>query len=71
MAPRRLLCIIAGEPALFRVQTTGSMDIIDLKILIKENRKNGTLLNVDATDLAFWKVRITMASDSTPNSPAG
>ena len=69
--PRRLICVIAGESALFRVQPTGSMDIIDLKNLVKEEGKNGVLHNVDAKDLTLWKVRITMASNSIPNSPTG
>jgi hypothetical protein len=29
------------------------------------------LSRVDASDLTLWKVRMTMASDSITNSPAG
>jgi hypothetical protein len=47
------------------------MDIMDLKKLIKEEGKHGVLRNVDAKDLILRKVRMTTASDSTTNSPAG
>jgi hypothetical protein len=66
-----LHCLIEGDSSLFRVRPTGSVDIMDLKDLIKEKRKNGVLSGVDASDLTLWKVRMTMASDSTTNSPAG
>jgi len=66
-APRALQCLIEGESLLFKVKPTGSMYIADLKDLIKEKRKNGVL----AKDLTLWKVRMTMASDSTTHSPAG
>ena len=69
--PCRLLCVIAGESTPFRVQPTGSMDVIDLKVLIKEEGKSGVLLNVDAQDLTLWKVSLTMARDVTTNFPAG
>jgi hypothetical protein len=42
-----------------------------LKDLIKEKGKNGVFRGVDAHDLTLWKVRMTMASDSTTNSPTG
>jgi len=69
--PRPLICLIEGKSSLFRVKLAGSMDIIKLKNLIKEKRTNDVLRNVDAQDLTLWKVRMTMASDSTTNSPAG
>ena len=70
---RTLVCLIAGESSLrlFKVNPTVSMDIMDLKGLIKEKRKNGVLSGVDAKDLTLWKVRMTMARDDTTNSPAG
>jgi Crinkler effector protein N-terminal domain len=58
-APRALLCLIAGESVSFIVKPTGSMDIIDLKDLIKEKRKNGALSGIVAKDLTLWKVRMT------------
>jgi hypothetical protein len=70
-APRALTCLIEGETSLFRVKPTGSMDILELKDLIHEKGKNGVLSIVDAKDLVLWKVRMTMARDSTTNSPAG
>jgi hypothetical protein len=61
-APRALICLIQGESVLFRVEPNGSVDIIGLRDLIKEECKNGVLKNVDATDLTLWKVRMTMVS---------
>jgi hypothetical protein len=69
-APCTLNCLIEGESLLFRAKPAGNKDVIDLRKLIWEERKNGVLSSVDATDLTLWKVR-TMASDSTTNSPAG
>ena len=60
-APRALQCLIEGESLLFKVTATGSLDMMDLKRLIKEERKNGMLKNVDAADLMLWKVRMTSA----------
>jgi hypothetical protein len=68
---RALVCLIAGESTVFRVRPTGKDDIIDLKGLIKEIGINSTEHAVLAKDLTLWKVRVTMASDSTTNSPAG
>jgi hypothetical protein len=62
-----LFSLIEGESVLFKVEPTGSM----LRELIKEKGKNGVLKSVNAADLTLWKVRMTMASDSTTNSPAG
>lgn len=39
-----------------------------LKKLIKEERKNSVLSNVDATHLTLWKVRMTIVSDSATKS---
>jgi hypothetical protein len=36
------------------------MDILNLKVLIKEEGKNGVLKSVDAQDLTLWKVRLTL-----------
>ena len=54
-APRALLYLIAGESSLFRVKPTGSMDIIGLKDLIKEEHNDGMLKSVDAPDLTLWR----------------
>jgi Crinkler effector protein N-terminal domain len=70
-ATRALICLITGESSLFKVRPTGRDDIMDLKELIKEEGKNGVLNSVDAKDLVLWKVRMTLASDNTTNSPAG
>jgi hypothetical protein len=70
-ASRSLICLIEGESTLFEVEPTGSTNIMKLKDLIKEKCKNGVLGNIDAKDLTLWKVRMTMASDSTTNSLEG
>ena len=70
-ALRALTCLIEGESSLFIVRPTGNMYIIELKDLVKEQDKNGVLSGVDAEDLTLWKVGMTMASDTTTNSPAG
>jgi hypothetical protein len=66
-AVRALTCIIQGGVSLFRVEPTGNMDILKLKMLIKEQLKNGVRGSVDAPDLTLWKVRMTMANNSTTN----
>ena len=69
-AVRTLLCLIEGDSTWFKVKPTGSMDIVDLRKLIWEEgikRDSGIL----AKDLTLWKVRMTMASDSTTDAPAG
>jgi hypothetical protein len=66
-----LICLIEGNSSLFRVEPTGDMNMIMmLKKLIKEEVTNATE-HVLAEDLTLWKVRKTMASDSTTNFPAG
>jgi hypothetical protein len=67
-ASRTLICLIEGEPITFKVKPTGKMDMMDLKKLIKEEGKHGVLSNVDAKDLILWKVRMTLAGDSTTSS---
>ena len=64
---------MAGESLLFRVKLTESTVIMELKDLIKEKGINATEHAIDTMDLTLWKVgtRMTMASDSTTNSPAG
>jgi len=66
-----LKCLIQGRSAMIIVETTGSMDIIDLKYLIREEGRNSVFRGVDAYELTLWKVRMTMASDNTANFPAG
>jgi hypothetical protein len=66
-----LMCLIEGESTLFGVEPARNANIMKLKKLIKEERKNRVLCNVDAADLTLYKVRMTTASDSTTDSPAG
>jgi hypothetical protein len=60
----------SGDNTCFPV-ITSSISIGTLKDVIKEKGKNGVLNRVDVNDLTLWKVRMTLASDSTTNSPAG
>jgi hypothetical protein len=69
-APCALLCLIQGESVLFRVEPKRSVDIIELQKMIKEENSN-RLQSVDASALTLWKVRMTIPSDSTTDSPAG
>ena len=55
-----LTCLIEGESSVFRVRPKGNIDMIDLRSLIKEERKNNVLRDVDAADLKLWKVRMIM-----------
>jgi hypothetical protein len=64
-------CLVEGENTVFPVTAPLTTPIYVLKDKIKEERKNGMLSRVDASDLTLWKVRMTMASDSITNSPAG
>ena len=69
-SPHVLVCLIEGESVVFEVEAAGSMRIMGLKGLL---RREGISAEypVDAKDLTLWKVGMTMASDSTINSPAG
>ena len=69
-APRTLICLIQGTSTLFKSKPNGSSDIMDLQEMIKKNNSN-YLQSVDAGTLTLWKVRMTMASDRTTDSPAG
>jgi hypothetical protein len=66
-----LWCLVEEDNTLFPIIASPALSVGQLKDLIKEKRKHGALSNIDATDLTLWKVRVTMASDSTTNSPAG
>ena len=68
-----LTCLIEGDSSPFIVEPKEDISIMKMKDLIHEKRKNGVLKSVDATDLTLWRVRMTIASDSTTttNSPAG
>jgi Crinkler effector protein N-terminal domain len=66
-ATRALICLITGESTVFKVQPNRRDDIMDLKELIKGEGKNGVLNSVLAKYLILWKVRTTMASDSSTN----
>ena len=68
-ATYRIWCLLEGENTLFPVLALPTISIGELKKLIKEEIAKG--INVDAHHLTLWKVRMTMASDSTTNSPAG
>jgi hypothetical protein len=53
---RALWCLIEGDSTLFEVTAPVTASIHRLKQLIHEERKNGVLRKVDASDLVLWKV---------------
>jgi hypothetical protein len=61
-AQYRLWCIVEDDAAPFLVTVPTNAYINDLKKLIKEERKNGILKDVDATDLVLWKVSTLTSS---------
>jgi hypothetical protein len=67
----RIWCLLEGENTPFPVIALPTISIGELKDLIKEKKAKG--INADAHHLTLWKVRMTMASDSTTtiNPPAG
>ena len=69
--PCNLICLIEGDSSPFMVESTGSMRIMKLKQLVKENGINTTEHTILAKDLILWKVRMTTASGSTNNLSAG
>jgi hypothetical protein len=69
---RALNCLVEGDPFLFKVKTTGSMEIYELKeLILEQGNYHGVLRSVNVIDLTLWKVRMTMASDNTTNFLAG
>jgi len=64
-------CLVEGDNTLFPVIALPTTSVFVLKDLIKGKGINATEHAVLAKDLILWKVRMTMASDSITNSPAG
>jgi Crinkler effector protein N-terminal domain len=56
---RVLLCLIEGDSTVFQVKAPINNNVLDLKGLIREQRKHGVLSSVDAPDLVLWKVSTT------------
>jgi Crinkler effector protein N-terminal domain len=67
----RIWCLIEGETAAFPVTASRDVPIGELKELIHEKGNKRALNGINAQDLGLWRVSMTMASDSTTNSPAG
>jgi len=61
----RIWCLVEGDNILFPVIALPTTSVSMVKDLIHEKRKNGVLKSVDAADLTLWRVRMTIASDST------
>ena len=57
-APYQLWCLVQDEstPFKIRVMSPTHIDVHDLKELILDRGKAGTLKDVDAKDLTLWKV---------------
>jgi hypothetical protein len=64
-------CLVETENTLLPITASPALSIGQLKDLIKE--KSAKSNDADAHHLTLWKVRMTMASDSTTtiNPPAG
>jgi hypothetical protein len=65
-----IVCLIEGESSSFEVTPTWDTRIRKLKKLIRKDGINADR-DVLAKDLTLWKVRMTIASDSTNNSLVG
>jgi Crinkler effector protein N-terminal domain len=52
---RHLWCIIAGDSTPFQI-TVADISIDQLKVDIRERKKQRTLSDIDASDLDLWKV---------------
>jgi hypothetical protein len=52
----KLWCLIKGTSTVFSVTPSGDTTIDDLKTLIWDRVKNGTLKGTDAVDLTLWKM---------------
>jgi hypothetical protein len=67
----QLWCLVEGDDTLFPIIAPSTTSIGVLKDMIKEKGINPTEHAVDAKGLTLWKVRMSIASDNTTNSPAG
>jgi hypothetical protein len=65
-----IICLIEGESSSFEVTPTWDTRIRTLKKLIRKEGINAEC-DVLAKDLTLRKVRMTIASNSTNNSPVG
>ena len=54
---RELSCLAEGDPAVFRVPARNDSNLLQLKDLVWEKRKNNLFRHVDAADLILNKVR--------------
>jgi hypothetical protein len=52
-----LWCIVKGDLSLFNVKIVPEQTVADLKELIRDKHQNNLLKDVDAANLALWKVR--------------
>jgi regulator of extracellular matrix RemA (YlzA/DUF370 family) len=50
---RELYCLVENEDKAFKVIAVVDNDVADLKILVQQAKKNGTLRNTDATRSCF------------------
>ena len=55
-AQYELWCLVEGDGAAFSVIVPTNTSVSQLKELIRDKAKTGTLRDVDAKDLALWKV---------------
>ena len=55
-ARRRVRCFVEGGVGLVTVEVSSEEEVGDVKRFVREECMNGLLRNVDARDLALWKV---------------
>ena len=68
--PRVLRCIVEGDPAVFKVKVPVDNDVDDLKKLVHREKDKGILRDVNASDLALWKVRYFQKPVATQLTPS-
>jgi hypothetical protein len=55
---RILYCLLDGEATVFQVKLQADDILLELKDVIHERGKIGTIFNVDSNNLSVWKVRL-------------
>jgi len=53
---RRVRCFVEGGVGVVTVKVSSEEEVGDVKHLVREDCINGSLRDVDARDLALWKV---------------
>jgi hypothetical protein len=65
-ARRTLYCLVKCENVVLKVTAFVDNDIADLKKLVKQEKKNGTLRDADAANLVLFKVSMSVEVSTNP-----